>query len=143
MRCGHFAFTARLDQHLPAIVAFERDRVWAIWRKQFRIPLNDPRARTVTMAQALLDLELLIERDRESEENADWLDEVTVQAKARKDALPTPVPDLPGAPSVEDGNTNKEAALERLRALAQVTRKDLQPVPDDVEYEVVDPYEFE
>jgi hypothetical protein len=101
------------------------------WRHRFGIPLNDPRARAVTYEQAVMDLALANAESDDDAGNAEWL----AHAHADRPALDLELAELAGLPGIEDGNTNEEAALARLRGMQQIIRN--APAAFDDSWEIV------
>lgn len=105
-----------------------RNTWWAAWRQKFNIPINDPRAQTVTYAQARYDLELSLTEEQLATEdgfrdNEAWFEAQLAEVRERQ-ALAAASGPTPVAPEVADaldglpsGNDDKEAAMRRIMAI--------------------------
>lgn len=84
----------------------------------------------------MLDLEMITPRDYEAEENAAWLAQATEAMNRRNQDRRADESAM-----TQEGNHDPEVARKRLMELIKKTNKAIAPVPDDVVYEVVNPYE--
>jgi hypothetical protein len=106
---------------MPVMAGLEASSLWGQWRLAFNRSVADPLARAVTPEQALLDLEVMaaVRTAVEPQTTAEWMDEQEARyAALDREQAARMAADLPeGLPSIEEGNTDPEAAFRRLMAL--------------------------